>query len=59
MEEPKDIEQFINEQKLRLLEKPDCAASLYNLGVALMNQGKFDEAIEAFEESIVQGVQDV
>ena len=56
MEDPKDIERFINEQKLRLIEKPDCAASLYNLGVAFMNQGKFDEAIDAFEESIMQGV---
>jgi tetratricopeptide (TPR) repeat protein len=56
MEDPKDIENFINEQKMRLIQKPDCAASLYNLGVALMQQGKFDEAIDAFEESIVQGV---
>ncbi len=40
MKEPKDIEQFINEQKLRLMEKPDCAASLYNLGVALMQSGE-------------------
>ena len=56
MEEPKDIESFINEQKLRLLQKPDCAASHYNLGVVYMNQGKFDEAIESFEGSIDHGV---
>jgi len=28
MEEPENIEEFIAEQKLRLMEKPDCAAPL-------------------------------
>ena len=56
MEDPKNIEQFIAEQKLRLMEKPDCATSLYNLGVVYMQQGKFDQAIDAFEESIDNGV---
>jgi|GEM_PF-66697 len=56
MKDLPNIEEFIAEQKLRLLEKPECATSLYNLGVALMQQGKFDEAIDAFEESIETGV---
>jgi tetratricopeptide (TPR) repeat protein len=55
VEDPKNIEQFITEQKKRLQEKPECASALYNLGVTYMNQGKFDEAIEAFEESIDTG----
>jgi tetratricopeptide (TPR) repeat protein len=56
MKNPKNIEQFIAEQKLRLMERPDCATSLYNLGVAFMQQGRFDEAIANFEESIDAGV---
>ncbi len=55
MKNPKDIEEFILEQKKRLRDEPECASALYNLGVAFMSEGKFDEAIEAFEESIDAG----
>ncbi len=56
MKDPKDIEKFIYDQKLVLKEQPECASALYNLGVAFMQQGKFDQAIEAFEDSIESGV---
>ncbi len=56
MKDLQNIEEFIAEQKLRLAQKPECATSLYNMGVGYMQQGKFDEAIDAFEESIETGV---
>ncbi len=49
---PQDAEEFIAEQKRLLAENPECANTSYNLGVALMHQGKLDEAIEAFNEAI-------
>jgi tetratricopeptide (TPR) repeat protein len=52
MKEPQDSEEFIAQQKAVLAENPECANSHYNLGVALMEQGKLDEAIEAFQEAI-------
>ncbi len=52
MKAPQGAEEFISEQKKILSENPECANSSYNLGVALMQQGKLDEAIEAFNEAI-------
>ena len=52
MKEPQSSEAFIAEQKRILAENPECATSSYNMGVALMQQGKLDEAIEAFNEAI-------
>ena len=52
MKEPQGSEEFIAEQKRILAEDPECANSHYNLGVAYMEQGKLDEAIEAFNEAI-------
>ena len=52
MKEPQGSEEFIAEQKRILVENPECASSQYNLGVALMQQEKLDEAIEAFNEAI-------
>ena len=43
--EPKDIERFIYEQKLLLAQHSECATAHYNLGVALLQQGKLDEAL--------------
>ena len=52
MKEPQCSEEFIAEQKKILAGNPECASSSYNLGVALMQQGKLEEAIEAFREAI-------
>jgi tetratricopeptide (TPR) repeat protein len=52
MKTPKGAEEFIAEQKKILAENPECASASYNLGVSLMQQGKFDEAIGAFNEAI-------
>lgn len=52
MKSPQGSEEFIAEQKKILSENPECASSSYNLGVSLIQQGKFDEAIDAFNESI-------
>ncbi|CAD7782746.1 MAG: hypothetical protein KIIPBIDF_01772 [Candidatus Methanoperedenaceae archaeon GB50] len=55
MKEPKDIETFVSEQKQMLEENPECASAQYNLGIALLQEGKLDEARIAFEQSIVDG----
>ncbi len=52
MKEPQGFSEFIAEQKRRLADNPECATSSYNLGVTLMEQGKLDEAIDAFREAI-------
>jgi len=49
---PQDSEDFIAQQKQMLAENPECANSSYNMGVALMQQEKFNEAIDAFKEAI-------
>jgi cytochrome c-type biogenesis protein CcmH/NrfG len=55
VKKPSSIEKFIYKQKQLLAENPECATGHYNLGVALMKEGKLDEAIEAFEEAIETG----
>lgn len=52
MKEPQSSEEFIAEQKRKLAENPECATSQYNLGVSLMEKGKYDEAIDAFRGAI-------
>jgi len=50
--EPQDSEDFIQQQKAVLAENPECASTSYNMGVALMEQGRLDEAVEAFREAV-------
>ncbi|HDG98425.1 MAG TPA: tetratricopeptide repeat protein, partial [Desulfobacterales bacterium] len=52
MKKPQDAESFIAEQKRILADNPECANSSYNLGVALMKEGRLDEAIEAFNDAV-------
>ncbi len=52
MKTPQDSESFIFEQKQLRDEDTECASNQYNLGVSLMQQGKLDEAIEAFKDAI-------
>ena len=49
---PQGSEAFIAEQRKILSENSECANSSYNLGVALMQKGKLDEAIDAFNDAI-------
>ncbi|MFN3534190.1 MAG: tetratricopeptide repeat protein, partial [Desulfatiglandales bacterium] len=49
---PMDAEKFIQLQKLNLALNPECATSSYNLGVALLNQGRLMEAKKAFEDAV-------
>ena len=49
MKTPQDSEEFIAQQKAILAENPECANSHYNMGVSLMEQEKFDEAISKNE----------
>ncbi|MBW1852083.1 MAG: tetratricopeptide repeat protein, partial [Deltaproteobacteria bacterium] len=52
MKTPQGSEVFIAEQKMIRDEDTECANSQYNLGVSLMEQGRLDEAIEAFKDAI-------
>ncbi|MBW1678504.1 MAG: tetratricopeptide repeat protein, partial [Deltaproteobacteria bacterium] len=52
MKTPQGAEEFIAEQKKMLAENPECANSSYNLGVVLMQHGKLDDAIDAFNDAI-------
>jgi len=47
-------EEYIRELRQRLKENPVCALTHYNLGVALIKQYKWDEAISEFEEAIAK-----
>jgi len=49
---PQGAEQFIAEQKEILAGNSECASASYNLGVALMQEEKLDEAIDAFYDAI-------
>jgi len=51
--EPMTVEEFVYRAKMMIAENPECANAHYNLGVMLMRQGKWDEAIEEFEEAIL------
>ncbi len=48
----KNAEEFIAQQRAGLASNPDCGTSHYNLGVALMGQGKFEEAEKALYDAI-------
>ena len=53
MKTPQGSEEFIAEQKEILKQDEfECANTQYNRGVELMQQGKFDEAIGAFNDAI-------
>ncbi|MCD4717825.1 MAG: tetratricopeptide repeat protein, partial [Desulfobacterales bacterium] len=52
MKKPQATLEFIAEQKKILADNSECASSSYNLGVGLMEQGKLDEAIGAFNDAI-------
>ena len=52
MKTPQSSDEFIEQQKKLLSQNPECANSMYNLGVSLMEQGKLDEAVPCFEEAI-------
>ena len=45
MKEPQDSEEWIAQQRQALAENPECATTSYNLGVTLMKEEKFEEAI--------------
>jgi tetratricopeptide (TPR) repeat protein len=52
MEKAPNAEAFIAQQKSFIASNPDCGTSHYNLGVALLGQGKIEEAEEAFSTAI-------
>lgn len=45
--------QFVEELKKKFLEKPDDAGSANNLSVALLEQGKYEEALKYAERAII------
>ena len=51
MKEPQDGDDFIAEKRRLLKENPECATSAYNQGVSLLQEGKLDEAADAFREA--------
>jgi len=54
MKEGVSTEEYIRELKQRSGDDPGCALAHYNLGIALIKQRKWDEAISEFEEAIVE-----
>ena len=44
MEKAKNVDEFIQRQRLAIAQNPECGNSHYNLAVALLGQRKFDEA---------------
>jgi tetratricopeptide (TPR) repeat protein len=52
MEKAPNAEAFIAQQKSFISSNPDCGTSHYNLGVALLGQGKIEEAEEALATAI-------
>ena len=53
MTDPQGSEEFIAEQKMMLKDDDaECANTSYNRGVALMEAGNLDEAIDAFKDAI-------
>ena len=46
------IEGYVRDLRDKLRENPGCALTHYNLGIALLKQHKWDEAISEFEEAI-------
>ena len=49
MKEGVSTEEYIRELKQRSGDDPGCALAHYNLGIALIKQRKWDEAISEFE----------
>ena len=52
MEKPKNAEAFIDQQRDAIAANPDCGTSHYNLGVALLGQGKIEEAEQSLAMAI-------
>ena len=52
MKTPQGSEEFIFQQKQIRDEDTECANTQYNLGVSLMEEGKLDEAIGAFNDAV-------
>jgi tetratricopeptide (TPR) repeat protein len=52
MEKAANAEAFIDKQKKAIASNPDCGTSHYNLGVALLGQGKIEEAEQSFYTAI-------
>ena len=51
MREPQDGDDFIAEKRRLLQDNPECATTSYNLGVELLEQGRLDEAADAFRDA--------
>ena len=45
-------EEYIADLKTGLAKNPDCGTTHYNLAVALVKQGDWDEAVEEFQAAI-------
>jgi len=52
MTQAKNAEEFISQQRAAIAANPECGNSHYNLAVALMGQGKYDEAEKALLEAV-------
>ncbi|OQY45065.1 MAG: tetratricopeptide repeat protein, partial [Desulfobacteraceae bacterium 4572_87] len=52
MKTPQGSEEFIHHHKQIRDEDTECANTQYNLGVSLMEEGKLDEAIGAFNDAV-------
>ena len=44
MQKPKNVEEYIAQQRAALASNPECGTTHYNLAVALLGQQKYDEA---------------
>ena len=54
MREEISTEAYVAELRKRLAENPGCALTHYNLGIALVKQHRWDEAITEFKEAIAE-----
>jgi tetratricopeptide (TPR) repeat protein len=53
MEKPKNVEEYINQQRSAVASNPECGNSHYNLAVGLLGLRKFDEA----EKELLQAIE--
>ena len=52
MEKAPNADAYIDQQKNAIAANPDCGTSHYNLGVALLGQGKIEEAEKSLYAAI-------
>jgi tetratricopeptide (TPR) repeat protein len=52
MEKPKNVDEYIAQQRAAIAANPECGNSHYNLAVGLLGQRKFEEAEKALLEAI-------